>query len=434
MSVRILVVEDSQTQAEALRALLTDAGYLVEVAASGGEGLRRARAVRYDLILSDILMPGLNGYELCRQIKANPIAFGSPPVALLTSLGDPVDIIRGLECAADNYLTKPYEPTRLLSRIRQILERHEARRAPAASGGVAIDFLGEQFTITAKREQILDFFFSSFEELLETNRALQESKRKLQQTLDREHASRRAAEAATTERELVLATVSHDLRSPLNTILMSTSLMLDFHPTELDPKALDRIGIINRTARQMASLIEDLLDVATLEAGHLPLERSWQDAAALARYGLEMLEPIATDHGIRLEVAISDELPRILADHKRVLQVLSNLIGNAIKFTPDGGRVTVGARLEGNELVYSITDTGPGIHPEELPYLFDRFWRGTHAGSGAGLGLSIARGIIEAHGGRIWAESAPGHGATFHCSLPLTVTAQPAFASPNIIS
>jgi signal transduction histidine kinase len=426
VSKRILVVEDSQTQAEALRHLLADHGYEVEVAATGGEGLRRARETRFDLILSDILMPGMNGYELCRQIKADTAAFGTPPVALLTSLGDPIDIIRGLECAADNYLIKHYNrPTRLLARIRQILKNHEARRVQSAGEGVEITVLGEQVNINARREQILDFFLSTIEELLEVNRALQEKRHELQQTLAREKASRKAAEAATAERELVLATVSHDLRSPLNTILMSTSLLLDFHPGEIEPKARDRIGVINRTATQMTRLIEDLLDVATLEAGHLVLERTWQDPAALAHEGLEMLEPIATDHGIRLETEIPDELPRIVADHKRVLQVISNLIGNAIKFTPPGGRISLGVRHEGNQLLFSVADSGPGIRQEELPRLFDRFWRGDHAASGAGLGLSIARGAIEAHGGRIWAESEPGQGATFHFSLPLVDAPHP---------
>lgn len=425
MSKRILVVEDSQTQAEALRALLDDHGYQVEVAASGGEGLQRAGREHFDLILSDILMPGLDGYELCRQIKASPATYGTPQVALLTSLGDPIDIIRGLECAADNYLTKPYDDERLLARIRQILERHEARRVQKAGGGVAITILGEQFTINARREQILDFFLSTIEELLEMNRALQEKKHELMQTLEREQASRQAAEAATTEREVVLATVSHDLRNPLNTIAMSAELLLDFYPGQLEIKARERVGLIRRTAQQMTSLIEDLLDVATLEAGHLALEQGWQDAAALAREGIEMMEPIAADHGIHLESGISAELPRVYADHKRILQVISNLVGNAIKFTPAGGRITLGAQSQGDRLTFWVADTGRGIPRDELPHLFNRFWRGAHAGSGAGLGLSIARSVVEAHGGRIWAESEPGHGATFHFALPLTPAARP---------
>lgn len=420
MSKRILVVEDSPTQAAALQALLTEHGYQVEVAASGGEGLRRARKTRFDLILSDIMMPGLDGYELCRQIKANPADFGSPPVALLTSLGDPVDIIRGLECAADNYLTKPYDDVRLLSRIRQILECHEARRVQSAGEGVAVNILGEHFRINARRDQILDFFLSSIEELVEVNRALQEKRHELLQTLEREQASRRAAEAATQERDVVLAAVSHDLRSPLNTILMCTSLILDYYPGELDPRVRERVGVISRTVQQMTSLIEDLLDVATLEAGHLVLEQDWHEAAALAQEGLEMLEPIATEQGIRLEAAIPDRLPPLYIDQRRVLQVVANLIGNAIKFTPPAGKVALGVRLERDQIVYSVSDTGPGIRPEELPHLFDRFWRGKHGGSGAGLGLAIARGVVEAHGGRIWVESGPGRGTTFHFSLPLT--------------
>jgi signal transduction histidine kinase len=420
MSRCILVVEDSRTQAEALNLLLAEQGYRVEVAPSGEEGVERARAERFDLVLSDILMPGMNGYELCRRIKGDPVAFGSPPVVLLTSLGEPVDIVRGLESGADNYVTKPYAPARLLARIRQIFETETARRARSRRAGVELTFRGERFTIGARQEQILDFFLSSFEELIETNRALQESEQALQQALAREQASRRAAEAATAARDLILATVSHDLRSPLSTILMSAGYIQEVTPVELAPKVRDKVAIIQKVVAQMNRLIQDLLDVAKIEQGHLALERRWQGAAALAHEAVEMLEPIAAERGIRIESDVPADLPDFPADRARVLQVFSNLIGNAIKFSPGGGTITLAARLEGGAVVYRISDEGPGIPAEDLPHVFDRFWSGKHRDhGGAGLGLSIARGIVETHGGRIWVESEPGRGASFCFSLPL---------------
>jgi signal transduction histidine kinase len=425
MRKHVLIVEDSRTQAEALQLLLAERGYHIEVATSGEEGLRSAQTTRFDLVMSDVLMPGLSGYELCRQIKGRPDTFGSPTVVLLTSLGDPVYIVRGLESGADNYLTKPYKPERLLARIDQILEEREVRREQAMGEGVGITLLGERFTIEAGRGQILNFFLSSFEELIETNRALQESEQALQQTVAREQAARRAAEAATMARDVVLATVSHDLRNPLNTILMSTSLITDFADERLEPKVRDRVEVIRRVAQQMNRLIQDLLEVATIEAGGMALERSWQDPAALAREGLEMLEPIAMEQGLRIDDKVPDNLPRICIDRARVLQVISNLIGNAIKFTPQGGRITLGARITTDELVYSVSDNGPGIPADNMPHIFDRFWRNERSNkSGAGLGLSIAKGVIEAHGGRIWAESELGTGSTFQFSLPLTATTQ----------
>ncbi len=430
MNRRILVVEDSRTQAKALHALLVRHGYEVDLVESGDEALRRARAVRFGLILSDILMPGMSGYELCRRIKDDPDAFGTPPVVLLTSLGDPVDIVRGLESGADNYLTKPYEPGRLISRIEQILGDHAARREQTSEGGVALRFLGESFTIRARREQILDFFLSSYEELIETNRALEESKQTLHRTLAREQAARHAAEAATAARDRVLATVTHDLRNPLNTILMSAALILDQEDSDLDPRVRGRIDVIRKLTHQMNRLIQDLLDVATAEGGRLALRPAPQDTAALVREGLEMLEPIAAERGIRIVLRVPEGLPRISVDRSRILQVVSNLVGNAIKFTPAGGTVTMAARIEDGAIVYTVSDTGPGIAPEDLPRIFDRFWKSHKSGdsgrTGAGLGLSIARDVVEAHGGRIWAESESGKGAAFHFSIPIVQAGQPA--------
>lgn len=420
MSGRILVVEDSRTQAEALRALLAEHGYRVEVVLDGDAALRRASEIEFDLVLSDILMPGVCGYDLCRRLKDAPELYGSPHVVLLTGLGDPVDIVRGLECGADNYLTKPYRPERLVARIAQILDEQRTRRVRTADGAVTLTFLGNEFTIHARRAKVLDFFLSSFEELIETNRALQESEQELQKTLAREKAARRAAEAATAARDTVLATVSHDLRNPLNTILMSAGMLLEFGKDRLDEMGRERVAVIRRLAHEMNRLIQDLLDVATADAGHLVMDAQTHDAGDICRDGLEMLEPIAAENGLRIVTRLPDDLPAIDVDRSRVLQVISNLVGNAIKFTPAGGTITIEAWVESAEIVYRVSDTGPGIPEEHLPRIFDRFWKnGSREMRGAGLGLAIAREIVEAHGGRIWAESEPGQGATFLFTIPL---------------
>lgn len=420
MKERILVIEDSRTQAAALLHLLTADGYRVEVAGSGEEGIRWARTERFDLVLSDILLPGLNGYDLCRQIKAEPATFGTPRVVLLTSLGDPVYIIRGLESGADNYLVKPYRPERLLRRIRQILQGRSASRGETTGKEVAITFLGEQFTIGARSEQILDFFLSSFEELIETNRALQESKESLQQILAREKTARRSAEAATIARDLVLATVSHDLRNPLNTILMSTGLIFEFLGSNLDPKVRERVDAIARVADQMRGMIDDLLDTATIEAGGFSINCRVQDPIALAREEAELLAPIASDAGLILDTSFPDELPSIHADGARIRRVIANLLGNAIKFTPPGGTVGLGVCSSGTEVIYSVGDTGPGIPEQDLPRIFERFWRGNPTvRGGVGLGLSLSKWVVEAHGGRIWVESEIGRGTSFFFTIPL---------------
>jgi PAS domain S-box-containing protein len=178
MSIKVLVVEDSDTQALALRSLLVQEGFHVTRAATGEEALAQLEQARPDLVLSDIVMPGVSGYELCRRIKCDP-TLSSLPVVLLTSLVDPLDIVRGLECGADNYVTKPYDPEYLCTRLRHVLDRQRLRTASKASLGVNVRFLGTSFTITSEREQILDLFISTVEDVVRTNHALHESQREL---------------------------------------------------------------------------------------------------------------------------------------------------------------------------------------------------------------------------------------------------------------
>jgi PAS domain S-box-containing protein len=230
----------------------------------------------------------------------------------------------------------------------------------------------------------------------------------------------RESREASRLRDEVLSVVSHDLRNPLNTIFMSSSFLCDTLPPDGQESTLRQVQIIRRAADQMNRLIQDLLDVAQIEAGRLPIEPFPASAAALVEEARESFGPLAESRGIRLEVEAPGELPRVCADRDRVLQVFSNLIGNAVKFTPEGGKIRVSAREEGARVRFLVRDTGEGIAPEEIPYLFNRFYqvRAARRG-GAGLGLSIARGIVEGHGGRIWVESTPGEGSTFCFTLPV---------------
>ncbi len=180
MPTRILIVEDSRTQAEALHALLVDAGYDVSVATNGADGLAMVESVKPDIVLTDIVMPApVDGYELCRRIKRLE---RDTPVVLLTSLSDPMDIIGGLECGADNFITKPYDPEHLLLRLRTLIATREAR-ARAHRGkvqlGVKVLFLGRQFTVTSEREQILDLLITTFEEAVRQNRELRQREAEL---------------------------------------------------------------------------------------------------------------------------------------------------------------------------------------------------------------------------------------------------------------
>jgi signal transduction histidine kinase len=172
-------------------------------------------------------------------------------------------------------------------------------------------------------------------------------------------------------------------------------------------------------------LIQDLLDVALMEAGQLTIERAQLSAGGLIVEAVDMQRPLASSSSLALRVEVAPDVPDVPGDRDRLLQVFENLIGNAIKFTKTGGRITVGAASRNDEVVFWVADTGCGIASEDLSRVFDRFWQATKAGrQGAGLGLPITKGIVEAHGGRIWVESTAGSGSTFFFTIPRASAAQ----------
>jgi PAS domain S-box-containing protein len=231
------------------------------------------------------------------------------------------------------------------------------------------------------------------------------------------------AERAVRARDEVLSVVSHDLRNPLNAIAMSADLLSELPlPEEQRRKHLE---VIRRSCNQMDRLIRDLLDVTKIEAGQLSIQREALEVASLLDEVREMFLSKAREKELRFEIEVAEGLAPIHGDRQRILQVLGNLVGNAVKFTPERGRVVVQATAAGREVVFSVQDTGPGIAPEDLPRVFQRFWQATDAkGVGAGLGLSIAKGIVEAHGGRIWVESKRGVGSAFFFTIPTVEAAE----------
>jgi PAS domain S-box-containing protein len=233
-------------------------------------------------------------------------------------------------------------------------------------------------------------------------------------------------------RKRVMQAVSHDLRNPLTSIMLnSTSLLSPRVAAGLSSPVHDAVETISLAAEQMERLIQDLLDVTRLEAGHFSIDRTPQDLALLVGSGLALLQPIAERRSVRLDMRVRGELPIVRLDGGRILQVLSNLVENAIKFTPPGGEVCVTVEATGEVVRVSVADAGPGIGEEHLAHLFTPFWQAVPTGRrSAGLGLTIARGIVEAHGGRIGVESTPGRGSVFHVTLPVRPGGSPALEAP----
>lgn len=225
------------------------------------------------------------------------------------------------------------------------------------------------------------------------------------------------AQRAIRARDEILGIVAHDLRNPLNVIELSSMVMLRNLGQE---KMHALVQSILRAADRANRLIQDLLDVTRTESGSLAVERAPCKPDDLLDAALEMMRPGAERAAVELTSGSQPGMPQIEADHDRILQVFSNLIGNAIKFTPAGGQVRLGAARSGNEVCFSVSDTGAGISADHLPHLFDRFWQAQPMDRrGAGLGLAIAKAIVEAHEGRIWAESTPGTGSTFFFTVPM---------------
>lgn len=243
----------------------------------------------------------------------------------------------------------------------------------------------------------------------------------------------RKARRATLARDQVLGMVSHDLRNPLSAIAMCARTLLSTPATD-DAERRHQCQTILDASGLMQRLLQDLLDVAALEAGHLSMDMDEQAIAPLLEATREMFATRAAAQSLGFVVECAPGLPYVQGDGGRLVQVLANLVSNALKFTPDGGTIAVRAAAEADEVVLTVSDTGPGIPAADLPHLFERFWHRQHTNGkrGYGLGLAIAHGIVAAHGGRIRVESAPGQGSTFSVALPAVRAALPVAAPARV--
>ena len=413
MPTRVLVVEDSATQAEALRALLAEAGYQVVVASSGADGLARFDVGKFDIVISDIVMPGtIDGYELCRRIKAGKRR--ETPVVLLTSLSDPLDIIRGLECGADNFFVKSVEPALLLSRLELLLTTRETRTRAKLRVGVTVFFMGREFTITSDREQILDLLIATFEDAVRQNHELRRQEE--------------ALEATNKELEEFTYSISHDLRTPLGQVDGFSQLLLDKFSTRLDPTVLDYVGHIHEAAQHMKRMVDELLNLGRV--GRRDLHPQSTELRPLVDAAMFELESQTRGRNITWQVG---PLPQVDCDPELMESVVANLLSNAVKFTRDRDPavIQVGQMSSGDQTVIFVRDNGAGFdmrYAERLFGVFQRLHRSDEF-EGTGVGLATVQRIIRKHGGRIWAESELGKGATFFWILPASRSGVPEGAS-----
>jgi signal transduction histidine kinase len=237
-----------------------------------------------------------------------------------------------------------------------------------------------------------------------------------------------AARQAAAARDELMGIMAHDLRNPLNAIAMKAALLRKTADSE---RARKQAESMEQVASRMGHLITDMLDVSILEAGKFSVVPTEVSIADLLRSTLELFGPLAASKDVRLDSKVREAGLSVKAERERVLQVLSNLVGNAIEFTPAGGQVAIIVEREGTMMRFGVLDTGSGIAREKLPRVFDRFWTERPGNTGTGLGLFIAKGIVLAHGGKIWVDSDAGRGAKFYFTLPL-VDAQETVALPPV--
>jgi signal transduction histidine kinase len=407
---KILVVEDSPTQAEQLRYILEKHHYSVSIAGSGNAALAMIEEEKPALIISDIVMPEMDGYELSRRIKSHD-DHCDIRIILLTSLSDPQDVIRGLACGADNFITKPYVEKDLVSRISYLLKNRYKMQDCAALPELKINFAGKEFAITSSRHQILDMLLSTYEAAILKNNELLNARDELGVLNEQLTAANQKLAAFN-------YTVSHDLRQPLNSISAACQAIEMLSGDKLDEQNKMCLRIAIDGVKRMSNLIETLLKFST--SAHRDMRREMVHLDIIARKlaaNLRMTEPerqVTFNIGEGLTANGDPELLYI---------VLENLIGNAWKYTCKQGQavIEVGSAEKNGTTVFFVRDNGPGFSMAEADQLFVPFVRlpGTTEFKGHGIGLATVESIIVRHNGKVWAEGEPGKGATFYFTLPL---------------
>jgi len=405
----ILIAEDSPTQAQRLRHILEKQGYRVTVATNGRIALEAAQKRKPALVISDVIMPEMDGYELCRRLKDTP-ELSDVPLILVTTLSDPQDVIRGLECRADNFVIKPYEERYLLSRIQFVLLNREMHRTEHSGMGVEIFFNGQRHFITADRLQILNLLLSTYEAAIQRNKELTSAQESLRQLNVRLEESNRELEAFS-------YSVSHDLRAPLRHIQGYAEMLTTEIQEHLSDKARRFLNIITTSSQHMSQLIDDLLGFSRM--GRVEMRETVVPLDPLVAECIENLEMATRDRQIVWKIA---PLPPVKGDPALLRQVFANLLSNAIKYsrTRTPAEIEIGFfRGEGGELTIFIRDNGVGFDMEYAGKLFGVFQRLHRAEDfeGTGVGLANVRRIVSRHGGRVWAESVLNQGATFYLTL-----------------
>ena len=395
---RILLADDNADMRQYVARLLSQRFHVTSVA-DGLTALESARKEAPDLILSDIMMTGLDGFALLRAIRMDP-ELRAIPVILLSARAGEEARVEGLTAGADDYLVKPFSARELIARVETHLQMTAIRR----ESELMIRGLRDEVQAQADRDRARAI----------DNARLYEAAQK----------ARSEAETANRLKDEFLATVSHELRTPLNAILGWTRLLrtgrLD------DAKKEQAAEIVERNAVAQQQIVEDILDVSRIITGKLRLEVAPVELGPIVEAAVDSMRPSADAKGVRLKSIVDSGANIVLGDPNRLQQIVWNLVSNAVKFTPRGGRIQVALQRVNSYAEITVSDTGKGISPDFLPHVFERFRQAdsssTRTYGGLGLGLSIVRHLTELNGGSVHAFSeGEDQGATFTVRLPMAI-------------
>jgi len=380
----ILIVDDTPANLQLLAVMLSEQGYKVRIAQDGTIALLSVESSLPDLILLDIMMPEINGYEVCSKLKASSLT-KDIPIIFISALSEVFDKVKAFEVGGVDYITKPFQAQEVLARVEHQLQ---------------IRRLSQQ--------------------LVEQNARLQ------QEVQRREIAEVEVRKSLSKEQELnqlksyFVSMVSHEFRNPLTTILGFTELIRDFGQQLSEEKKQGYIRQIEEAARRMTALLNDVLSIGQAEAGKLEFNPKPLD---VEEFCTDLVEEIKLGNSVQPIIAFSgpSQLTKACLDKNLLRQILTNLLSNAIKYSPEGSTVIFDLVCQDEQAIFYIKDQGIGISPEDQQRLFESFHRGGNVGkiSGTGLGLTIAKKAVDLHGGKIAVKSEVGVGTTFSVAIPL---------------
>jgi len=420
--IEILIVEDSPTQALKLKYILEKQDYLVRLANNGVEAITAVAERKPTLIISDVLMPEMDGYEFCSRVKADEET-KDIPVILLTTLSDPQDIIRGLESGADNFLNKPYSEEALLSRIKYILVNLDVRSGMRTGMGIEIYFANKKHYLTSERIQIIDLLLSTYENAVEKNAELEVANKRLRAVQEELERNNEKLTVLNEQKNMLLGMAAHDLRNPLYLIDGYSDFLLNDPDSALIGEQRAVVTAIQNSCAFMVQMINDLLDVQKIETGRFEMNMELADFVTQLDKVIAMHALSAKKKDVEINLSRPPAIPQFLFDTGRIQQVMSNLVDNAVKFSFKSSLIEVVVSRDDEYVRFAVTDHGPGIPENERSKLFKPFSttsiKPTANEKSTGLGLAIARSIVEKHHGRIWVESESGKGSTFRFTLPI---------------